>query len=557
MSINYFALFLDGENYIEKCFILIKYISNPKSKSLPHITLRLFEEDDPKTDYISYLTQKKIHYLDVIEPGAFNLDEQNSSYVVFLRCESEELEEIDYRPDFPYSRLHITLYKGSDLEYAKSLYAELKKQNWLIRMDFKNPRLLSKQTLGQKVPTSFDFAYAYNDMLGDMFAFSDFANLSNSQKIKQICAILKKLSEHLKHSKSIAPIYVNNIPSGNTNDFLECSEIARISENQEDRYVTPQFPDGIARLSTNDKKVTSPEYAHEMAMCALDLFGDDERHIHFGDSAIGTGALFIAAKSLIDMANRMQNKHYTFGSAIGIDIDSDRAQEAYLRCSTRNLKIVLGDALSPESELGPKRNMMLVNPPYTRSTLIPEKYRNCAKQWAKDITGISIPNKAGLYVYHLLIMHKWLEENGVAVWLIPTVFLHTEYAAAIRKYLTEKVQLQYLHIYNEKVVQFEKTNIATPIVAFRNCVPNAKAEVKVTWGNSMEQPLLTTKLLLSNFHDRIYNWRSYIFDVLQQREPKDIPSVKFSDLFDIKRGLATGANSFFVIKREDAERYTA
>ena len=265
---NYFALFLDGENYIEKCFILIKYISNPKSKSLPHITLRLFEEDDPKTDYISYLTQKKIHYLDVIEPGAFNLDEQNSSYVVFLRCESEELEEIDYRPDFPYSRLHITLYKGSDLEYAKSLYAELKKQNWLIRMDFKNPRLLSKQTLGQKVPTSFDFAYAYNDMLGDMFAFSDFANLSNSQKIKQICAILKKLSEHLKHSKSIAPIYVNNIPSGNTNDFLECSEIARISENQEDRYVTPQFPDGIARLSTNDKKVTSPEYAHEMAMCA-------------------------------------------------------------------------------------------------------------------------------------------------------------------------------------------------------------------------------------------------------------------------------------------------
>lgn len=552
---NYYALFLDGESYIEKCLILIKYISKPKSKSLPHITLRFFEENDPKIDYINYLTQKEICYLDIIEPGTFNLEEKSESYVVFLRCESEELEEIDYRPDFPYSRLHITLYEGGDLEYAKNLYDELDKHRWLIRMDFDKPKRLSKQTLGRKVPTSFDFERAYKDVLGGRYSFPDIANLSNAQRLTRIRAILENMSKHLKQSKSIAPTYVNSVPTVNINGFFESSEITRISGDREDLYVTTQFPEGIARLSTKDKKVTSPEYARDMAACALDLFGDDQQHIQFGDSAIGTGALFIAAKSLFDMVNRVQDKHYTIESATGIDIDQDRAQEAYLRCSTRSLQIILGDALSPETQLGSKRNMMLVNPPYTRSNRIPGKYRSCAKQWAKDITGINISDSAGLYVYHLLIMHKWLEENGVAVWLVPTAFLHTKYASAIREYLTERVQLQRLHIYNEEAVQFEKTNIATTVISFRNCVPNFQTMVKVTWGDSMKQPSLDRKLLLGDLHNNIQNWRSLIFDTLWQRNLKETTQIKFSDLFDIKRGLATGANSFFVIKREDAEKH--
>lgn len=552
MIMNYFALFLDGENYIEKCLILIKYISKPKSKSLPHITLRFFEENDPKTDYIGYLTQKKIYYLDVIEPGTFNLEEQSGSYVVFLRCESEELEEIDYRPDFPYSRLHITLYEGPDLEYAKSLYAELAKQRWLIRMKFDTPKQLTKQTLGRKVPTSFDFDRAYEDILGDNCTLSDVSNLNNAQKLERIRAILKKLSQHLERSQSIDPIYVTSTPSRNADDFFDNSGLKRISE---EHYVTPEFPDGIARLSIKDKMVTSPEYARDMAACALELFGDDRRYIHFGDSAIGTGALFIAVKRMLNTAYLEQTKHYTFGSAIGIDIDRDRAQEAYLRCSTRNLRIILDDALSPETKLGPKRNMMLVNPPYTRSNRIPREYRSHAQQWAKDITGIDISGEASLYVYHLLIMHKWLEKDGVAVWLIPTAFLHTKYAKAVREYLTKNVQLLRLHIYNEKAVQFEKANIATTVVAFRNSVPNAQTAVKITWGNSMEQPLLTAELLLSDFRDSIHNWRNLVFDTFQKRDFRDRSEIKFSDLFDVKRGLATGANSFFVIKREKAEKY--
>ena len=54
---KYYALFLSGESYIEKCIVLLKHVSNPRSKSLPHITLRLFDEQDDKLEYI-----KKIKY---------------------------------------------------------------------------------------------------------------------------------------------------------------------------------------------------------------------------------------------------------------------------------------------------------------------------------------------------------------------------------------------------------------------------------------------------------------------------------------------------------------
>ena len=142
---NYFALFLNNESYIEKCLILIKYISSPNSRSLPHITLRLFKEQDDKFDYIK---NKKISYLNIIEPGTFNMETSDGPYIVYLRCESEELEEIDYRPDFPFSRLHITLYEGTDFEYARSLFSLLNQMPWHFKLTFDLPKHLSERAMG-------------------------------------------------------------------------------------------------------------------------------------------------------------------------------------------------------------------------------------------------------------------------------------------------------------------------------------------------------------------------------------------------------------------------
>lgn len=552
---NYFALFLNNESYIEKCLILIKYISSPNSKSLPHITLRLFKEQDDKLDYIK---SKKISYLNIIEPGTFNMETSDGPYVVYLRCESEELEEIDYRPDFPFSRLHITLYEGTDFEYARSLFSLLNQMTWHFKLTFDLPKHLSERAMGSGTLRGLNYKSVCKDILGEncLDVPNEIAN--NEQKLQVVKTILDELTRYLnsQNSKSekIRSLYSDKESTQDSNNFVDESKKSSFL-NVEDQMIIDGFPENAVNKPVQDAiYVTPPEYARDMAQCALAAFGDDSKKIFFGDSAIGTGALFIAIKRLVDTVNNDENKNYSFASAVGIDIDERMAKEAFLRCSKRDLVVIYGDAISPSIDLGEKRNMMIVNPPYNRHEEIPEEYREKAKELAKAQTGIQVAANAGLYVYHLLIMDKWLDDNGIAVWLLPSIFLQSRYGKAIRQYLTSNVQLVRLHVYDEEKLQFDDTMISTTIVVFKKAPPVESQKVVVTYGDSISKPQFSKTFDLGYLSREVKNWRSII--VNSKDNEFQLPlDIRFSALFDIKRGLATGANSFFVIERNKAKEY--
>jgi len=554
MKMNYYALFLNGESYIEKCIILIKYISNPGSKSLPHVTLRIVKGQD---DRLSYFDSKRFSYLNIIEPGSFNMEQTNKSPVVFLKCESEELEEIDYRPDYPFSRLHITLYEGSDFKYAKSLLSLLEKMSWHFRLTFDFPKHLSEQAMGSLKNTTLNYASIYKDILGENYLDISTATASNEKKLEVVQAILENLKDYLgkqeADSKNIESLYKSRVRP-NSSNFIDGSESGTLLA--EEQLAIKGFPNELVEKPVQDAiYVTPPEYARDMAQCAIEAFGADSREILFGDSAIGTGALFIAVKRLVDAINAEEGHCYVFKSAIGVDIDYNMAAESYLRCSKRNLKVIYGDAISPNIDLGEKRNMMIVNPPYNRHEDIPLEYRSQAKQLAMNQTGITISADAGLYVYHLLIMDKWLEDDGVGVWLIPSIFLQARYGMAIRKYLTENVQLIQLHVYNEEKLQFDDTLISTTIIVFRKAIPSNSQMVKVSFGDSVSNPLFSKEILLDDLKKELKNWRSMIVNTQINAGQEKFGSVlTFSDLFEVKRGLATGANSFFVMDRDKAKK---
>ncbi len=552
---NYFALFLNNESYIEKCLILIKYISSPNSKSLPHITLRLFKEQDDKLDYIK---SKKISYLNIIEPGTFNMETPNGPYVVYLKCESEELEEIDYRPDFPFSRLHITLYEGFDFEYARSLFSLLNQMSWHFRLTFDLPKHLSERTMGSRSLLRINYNSVCKDILGENCLNVPNEIAGNKQKLHIVKTILDELTRYLDSqktkSKKIKSLYSDKESTHNSSNFVDESQKSSFL-NVEDQMIIDGFPENAVNKPVQDAiYVTPPEYARDMAQCALTAFGDDSKRIFFGDSAIGTGALFIAIKRLVDTVNNDENKNYSFASAVGIDIDERMAKEAFLRCSKRDLVVIYGDAISPNIDLGEKRNMMIVNPPYNRHEEIPEEYREKAKKLAEMQTGIQVAANAGLYVYHLLIMDKWLDDNGIAVWLLPSIFLQSKYGKAIRQYLTSNVQLVRLHVYDEEKLQFDDTMISTTIVVFKKVPPVDGSKVVVTYGDSISEPQFSKTFDLGYLSKEIKNWRSIIVNP-QDNESHLSLDIRFSSLFDIKRGLATGANSFFVLERNKAKEY--
>lgn len=559
MSMNYYALFLNGESYIEKCLALIKHVGSPYSRSLPHITLRLFKGSDDK---LSYIQDKKITYLNIIEPGAFNISKNINTdpYVIYLKCESEELEEIDYRPDFPFSRLHITLYEGTDLEFANNLLHELGKYSWHFRLEFDIPKSLTEQKIGTKNTAKYNYTSVYKDILGETEFADSLTTASNEQRLQIIKIILDNLYDYLQRHQSatstVESLYTKQPPQRDSKNYVD--DLGSRYYFSNGKLAIDNIPNKIKNKPEKDNVyVTPPEYARDMAECAIDAFGDDSKKILFGDSAIGTGALFIAIKRTVDTINIEKKKNYTFESAIGIDIDEVMAKEAFLRYNKRDLKVIYGDAISPriDNNLGKKRNMMIVNPPYNRHEEIPAEYRKQIMLLAKKQTGIRVPADAGLFVYHLLIMDKWLDEKGVAVWLLPSIVLQARYGLAVRKYLTENVKLTRLHIYNEEKQQFKNVLVSTMIVVFKKESPQNTDKVIVSFGDSISYPSLPKTLTIKDLKEGIKNWRNTIVyaDTNKNQDTSITDAIKFSSLFDIKRGIATGANSFFVMDREKAQ----
>ena len=144
---NYYALFLNTGGFIEKCLALIRYICNPLSKSYPHITIRVYKDEHFG---IEEIIQKPIFYVNMIEAGSFNLDKDEGPYTVYIRFESEELEAIDYKPDFPFSFMHLTLYNGNEYKFAKKLLAILNKISWNVKLSFNEPLFLTTNSIGEK-----------------------------------------------------------------------------------------------------------------------------------------------------------------------------------------------------------------------------------------------------------------------------------------------------------------------------------------------------------------------------------------------------------------------
>lgn len=551
---NYFAFFIRETGFVERCLILLKHVGNPRSKSVPHITIRLFDDDDDDTR-IGYLRTTEISYLNIVSSGTFNFESASKDKVVYLLCESEELEALDYRPDYPFSGLHITLYEGSDSEYAEFLKKELESINWGVQLKFQEPRSLEEKELGVSVERKPDYSEIASQIFGEGIEQQLFAgDIAPEMRVGLARLVLDKLRTYLDDP--------NNKIDRVLPEYASDEDLSGFIDEREKTVITPaqlSIP-GMDMYSLSRKTdeenmyVTPPEKARDMAICAIEAC-HDKRRIDFGDSSIGTGALYLALIRVIADYNDLKDtkERIDINSAIGVDIDIRSAKEAHKRFINRKLRIICGDAISDQIDLVSPRNLMIVNPPYDCSEEIPKDYRKCISLIAKEKTGIKISGKAGLYVYHLLIMDKWLADNGVGVWLIPSSFLDTSYGAAVRSYLSTKVQLLRIHEYDEKVIQFNNAFVSSSIVVFRKTTPKVENVVDVSYGSSLSEPSIKKIIPLSVFANNLVNWQKVIMNngIINQMGT-DI-GIPFSELFDVKRGVATGANKFFVLKREKAK----
>ncbi len=284
---------------------------------------------------------------------------------------------------------------------------------------------------------------------------------------------------------------------------------------------------------------TPSTLARSIARYVIGITGRER--LRFLDPAIGTGSFYSAL--------RLEANPRTIESAVGIELDPAFAKTARELWSSSGLQVIRGDFTRqplPEKPF----NLILANPPYVRHHHLSgeDKVRlrsRVAQSLRHDISGL-----AGLYCYFLLLCHDWLDEDGLGVWLIPSEFMDVNYGAALRRYLTQSVTLLHIHRFSPSDVQFTDALVSSAIVVFRKTPPTPSHQVRFSLGGSIEAPRSDASVSLQTLI-HANKWTHFPEEAAAERDR----GPTLGDLFAIKRGLATGANSFFILNDEEVQHW--
>jgi len=293
---------------------------------------------------------------------------------------------------------------------------------------------------------------------------------------------------------------------------------------------------------------TPASVAKEMVSFALELMPPSQE-IRFLEPGFGHGAFY---KALIQSVPGSR-----LSKAWGYEINPDYVEYMNEACSDGILDLRLADfttALLPNSEK--KVNLLLCNPPYVRHHHISLSNKKLLSENVQKATGISLNGRAGLYCYFILVAHSWLAPDAISGWLLPSEFMDTEYGKAIREYLTTNVMLHRIHRFESSESLFYDAIVSSTIVFFHNRIPVEDHEVDLSFGDRLSTPTITSRLKISQLK-RARKWSSLLSDDDQAKfsilGSERRPQFKLSDFFEVKRGIATGANSFFIISTDKIE----
>lgn len=261
----------------------------------------------------------------------------------------------------------------------------------------------------------------------------------------------------------------------------------------------------------------------------------DVGQVNFLDPAIGTGAFYSAFNEVFP-----RERH---SEAIGFEIDDHYGEPASRLWAESGLAIQHADFTREQPS--PRFNLLICNPPYVRHHHLSNDDKNRLQANIHRASGMRISGLAGLYCYFLGISHAWMADGGIAGWLIPSEFMDVNYGRAVKQYLLEKVTLLQIHRFDPSDVQFADALVSSAIVWFRKSPPPKDHTVALSFGGTLSDPkilrLLPSKVL---FEER--KWTR--FPQGDIRAEVDVPVL--SDFFRIKRGIATGHNSYFILNAE-------
>lgn len=287
---------------------------------------------------------------------------------------------------------------------------------------------------------------------------------------------------------------------------------------------------------------TPPALAQEIVSEGLSFLSESEP-IRFLEPGFGTGPFYSALSSQVP-ASRMR-------AAVGYEVDSVYAQPVSSFWKGSKLRLELSDftRAAPPTADSERFNVIISNPPYVRHHHLDADQKQRLQADVVRQTGIQMNGLAGLYAYFMLLSQAWMSRGGVGAWLIPSEFMDVNYGRQVKQFLLERVTLHRIHRFDPAEVQFGDALVSSAVVLFKNETPKPVHKPIFSFGGTLSKPKHCAALT----HDQLRHvkkWTSLPHHYVHGRRK---PANTLADLFKIKRGVATGHNSFFVLPRKRLE----
>jgi predicted RNA methylase len=256
-------------------------------------------------------------------------------------------------------------------------------------------------------------------------------------------------------------------------------------------------------------------------------------NIKFLDPAFGTGAFYSALLTEADVDD--------ISVATAIEVDPLFANATNDLWHDYNIDVINADFTNTEPD--DYYNLIICNPPYVRHHLIDVDNKERIKNKTEITSGVKLSGLAGLYCHFLLQSVRWMDEGAVAGWLIPSEFMDVNYGKAMKNFLLNEVELFRIHRFNPGDVQFEDALVSSAVVWFRKRKPTTKS-INFTYGGTLNFPS-ESKNINIDILNKESKWTR--FPCLPQRKERNL-APKLREYFDVKRGIATGGNDFFILE---------
>lgn len=212
---------------------------------------------------------------------------------------------------------------------------------------------------------------------------------------------------------------------------------------------------------------------------------------------------------------------------------------------------------------GRKFNVVIGNPPYVSYHNMEEEQREAAVQAVRE-SDFSLDRKASLWAYFVLHALAFLREGGRVAWVLPGSFFHADYASTIIDSVTGHFENAVALQLGERIFRSEGAEEHSVILLAEGWKTKSPCEdLRVGYVPSLDDLEQTiqnwekgdwtgsdydSRIGVAFMAPRVSNAIRHVEDECRVRRLGDVAE-------DVKIGIVTGDNRFFVIDRSEAQEH--